>query len=68
MDIEEVKVIYDELNEQLQYALSHMELSDDIRNIRKALLELQKECPHGDFIHNYALYEKCPYCGKIFGE
>jgi hypothetical protein len=67
MDIEQVKAKYDELNERLQYALSHMELSDEIHNIRQEMLELQNECPHGNFIYNYAMYEECPYCKKKFG-
>ena len=67
MDIKQVKARYDDLNERLQYALSHMELSDEIHNICKAMLELQNECPHGDFVHNYAMYEECPYCKKKFG-
>lgn len=67
MDIKQVKARYDDLSERLQYALSHMELSDEIYNIRKEMLELQNECPHGDFVHNYAMYEECPYCKKKFG-
>ena len=67
MDIEQVKIRYDELSEQLQYALSHMELSDEIHRVRKEMLELQDECPHGDFIYNYGLNKECPYCKKKFG-
>lgn len=68
MDIEQVKARYDELNERLQYALSHMELSDEIHNVRKEILELQNECPHSNAIYNYTLYGECPYCKKKFGE
>ncbi len=68
MDIEHVKARYEELSERLQYALSHMELSDEIHNVRKEMLKLQDECPHSNAIYNYTLYEECPYCKKKFGE
>ena len=66
MDIEEVKVKYDQLNEELKDVLSHMELSDQIPVIREEIKKLQSLCPHGDFDHNFASYEECPYCGKKF--
>ena len=66
MDINDIKSQYVDLNLQLINALSTMDLSDKVINIRKSMKELQNICPHTDGIHNFALEYKCPYCGRIF--
>lgn len=65
MKNQEIKATYDYLNQELRDALSTMERSDKIIEIRKAIKELQNICPHTG---NYELNQKCPYCGKKFGE
>lgn len=64
--IEAIQADYRELNNMLNDALSHMELSDRIFIIRDEIKELQNICPHDNGSYNFSDQESCPYCGKKF--
>lgn len=65
MDVSYIKKRYNELDKKLTIALSTMARKSDIYDIKKEMLELQKQCPHYDPKDNYTIIEgnKCPYCG-----
>ena len=55
------------LNEELKIALSTMERSDKIQNIRQKIIINQQQCPHYSNKYNWAIINnKCPYCGFVF--
>ena len=68
MDINNIKTKYQELNNELKQALSHMERSDRVILIRDAIKDLQKLCPHNNGNYDFSNTEECPYCGKKFGK
>ena len=49
------------LDTELTYALATMERSDRVKQIKFAIKENQKRCPH------IVGVEVCPYCGKKVG-
>ena len=69
MTIEEIIKNKEELNQKLRFALSTMERSDKIYEIKKAIIENQKLCPHFDSNYNWAVVnDTCPYCGFHFSK
>ena len=67
MKIEDIINRREELNRELKYALSTMERSDKINDIRLQIIENQKHCPHFDGNYNWAIInDTCPYCGFHF--
>ena len=66
MDIDNIKVKYDALNQDLKQALARMEKTDRIFIIRDAIKDLQKLCPHNNGHYDFSLTDECPYCGKKF--
>ena len=66
MDINNIKVKYDTLYQELKKALSHMERTDRIFIIRDAIKDLQQLCPHNNGSFDFSDTEECPYCGKKF--
>lgn len=67
MNIKEIKQRKVDLDKKLQYALSIMERSDAIKEIRLEIIENQRQCPHNDGRINYAIVSKeCPFCGFHF--
>lgn len=68
MNIEDIIKCHEQLNNQLKNALITMERKDDIKEIRSAIIENQKKCPHYSNKYNWAIIdEKCPYCGMKLG-
>ena len=66
MDIENIKVRYDDLKTQLKQAVARMERTDKVFAIREAIKELQTLCPHGNGSFDFSDADECPYCGKKF--
>lgn len=56
--LEEIQYARTRLDEELSRALSTMEKSDRVKEIRFEIKQNQNRCPH---IENF---EVCPYCGK----
>jgi len=54
------------LNNELLTALSTMEKTNKIFEIRQQLINLQKQCPHMSEVYNWTSTDghTCPYCGK----
>ena len=66
MTIDEIIHRHEELEHELKSSLAKMERSDRILEIRKQILENQKQCPHFSNKYNWTVaYGKCPYCGFI---
>jgi len=64
MKMEEIINTRIKLDKELKMALATMERSDAIYDIRKKIIENQKQCPHFDQNYNWAIIdETCPYCG-----
>lgn len=67
MTTEMIKKQYQELEEELKSALSTMEYSHRIREIREEIFHLQHVCPHkyedGTFAFNET--HRCLFCGKV---
>ena len=54
-----------ELQRQLSQKLSVMEKTDEIKQIRKEIKELQEQCPHINEKSEFSLIDGCcPFCGK----
>ena len=68
MDIDNIKVKYDTLNNELKQALTTMEKKDKVFIIRDAIKDLQHLCPHNNGNYDFSDTEECPYCGKKFGK
>lgn len=66
MDTINIQLRYKELSTELRQALSKMEYSDRVFNIRHEINELQKICPHNNGSYDFSDTESCPYCGKKF--
>ena len=66
MDIDNIKVQYDSLNQELKQALAHMQLTDRVYVIKEAIKDLQTLCPHNNGSFDFSDTESCPYCGKRF--
>ena len=66
MDINNIKVKYENLNHELKQALSRMEKTDRVLIIRDAIKDLQSICPHNNGSFDFSDTESCPYCGKHF--
>lgn len=66
MDINNIKIKYQELNNELRQALSRMERSDRVILIRDAIKDLQKLCTHNNGSFDFSDTNECPYCGKKF--
>ena len=68
MDINSIKVKYDNLSKDLKQAVSRMEKTDRVFVIRDAIKDLQMLCPHDNGSFDFSTTEYCPYCGKKFGK
>ena len=68
MDINNIQDRYQTLSSDLKLALSTMELSERVHNIRQEIRDLQLLCPHNAGSFDYTKTGKCPYCGKTFKE
>ena len=68
MDIESIKVQYENLNSELKQTVARMERTDRVFAIRDAIKDLQKLCPHDNGNYDFSNTDECPYCGKKFGE
>ena len=67
MTIDEIIANHEQLDKELRFALSTMERSDAVSNIRQKIIENQKHCPHFSDKYNWTIaYGKCPYCGFVF--
>ena len=66
MDINNIKVQYQTLNNELKKALTTMEYSDKVFIIRDAIKDLQRLCPHDNGTYDFTNSDECPYCGKKF--
>jgi len=67
MTMDEIIQTKEELNHKLRFALSTMERSDKIFEIKKEIIENQKRCPHFNNQYNWAIIDDtCPYCGFHF--
>lgn len=68
MTIDEIIHKRFQLENQLAQALSTMEKKTTIFDLRKELMQIQKECPHDSEKYNWVIKNHtCPYCGFIFG-
>ena len=66
--IEEIIKKHNYLERKLRDALSTMERSDKVFEIKKEIIENQKRCPHVSSEYNWAIVnDTCPYCGFHFG-
>ena len=69
MNIDEIIERRETLNKELRTALSVMERSDKIRELRKQIIENQRKCPHFSNKYDWAIIDDtCPYCGFIFNK
>jgi hypothetical protein len=66
MDINSIKVEYENLSGELKHALARMERTDRVFAIREALKDLQQLCPHNNGSFDFSDTNECPYCGKKF--
>ena len=66
MDVIDIKKRYNELSVELKKALTKMERSDRVLNIRDEIKALQALCPHNMGNYDFSQSEECPYCGKKF--
>ena len=67
MNIDKIISNKERLNKELRIALSTMERSDKIYEIKKEIIENQKVCPHVSNKYNWAIVDSiCPYCGFHF--
>jgi hypothetical protein len=67
INIDEIIQRHEELNKELRVALSTMEKSDRVKEIRKAIEENQIHCPHMSLEYSWPIIDnKCPYCGYKF--
>ena len=69
MNIDEIITTRERLNKELRIALSTMERSDKVYEIKKEIIENQKACPHFSSKYNWAIIDSmCPYCGFHFAD
>lgn len=70
IDIDIIMAHRADLDAQLKTALSTMDLKTNIFEIREAIKENQKNCPHFSDKYNFTVVDGiCPYCGaKINNE
>lgn len=68
MDINNIKVQYQQLSSELKKALTTMERNDRVFLIRDEIKDLQKLCPHNNGSYDFSDAAECPYCGKKFKE
>lgn len=70
IDIDMIIERHEQLDSDLRAALATMERSDKVKEIREAILENQKQCPHFSAIYNWTVADgkHCPYCGGIINE
>jgi len=67
MTIDEIIKTHEALNRELKIALATMERSNKIYDIKKRIIENQKQCPHFDHNYNWTIAnDTCPYCGFHF--
>lgn len=66
MEVNDIKLKYNELSMALKKELSKMERSDRIFTIRNEIKELQNLCPHNIGAYDFSNGDECPYCGKKF--
>ena len=66
MDINDVKMRYNELSVELKKALGIMQRSDRVFAIRDEIKDLQLLCPHNSGTYDFSSADECPYCGKRF--
>ena len=68
VNIDDVIRTREALENDLRAALSLMERSDAIYDIRAAIIENQQKCPHISNKYNWAVINNiCPYCGRVLG-
>lgn len=68
MTIDDIIYTHDKLEHELKIALSTMEKSNLIKEIREEIKFNQSHCPHVSDKYNWAIVnEICPYCGKKLG-
>lgn len=54
----------EQLDTKMKELLSTMTLTEEVKQVRKELKNLSKECPHSDEFCNFAIIDGvCPYCG-----
>lgn len=64
MNMNEIIQKREELDNQLNIALSTMEKKDTIQKIRLEILKNQRQCPHYSTEYNWVVVDGvCPYCG-----
>lgn len=68
MDIDNIRVKYENLSFELKQALARMELTDKVITIREEIRDLQRLCPHNNGNYDFSNTNECPYCGKKFKE
>lgn len=67
MTMDEIIQTREQLEKELRFALSTMERSNAVFNIKKKIIENQNRCPHFDNNYNWAIIDDtCPYCGFHF--
>lgn len=67
MTMEEIIHNREQLDRELKIALATMERSNKIFEIKKAIIENQKQCPHFNANYNWVVInDTCPYCGFHF--
>lgn len=67
MNIDAIINRHKSLDKELQMALSTMERSDRVVEIRREIIDNQKQCPHVSDKYNWTITnETCPYCGFHF--
>lgn len=66
MNIDTIIETRKRLDRDLRIALATMERKSTIYDIRTAIMENQRLCPHASDKYNWAIIDRCPYCGKNF--
>lgn len=66
MDIDNIRVKYENLSYELRQALAKMELTDRVVTIRDEIKDLQRVCPHNNGNFDFSQTDECPYCGRHF--
>ena len=68
MIIDDIIYNHDKLEHELKIALSTMEKTDLVKELREKIKANQLGCPHFSDKYNWAIVnEICPYCGKKLG-
>lgn len=67
MNIDDIIAKRNTLNRELRIALSTMERSNKINEIKAEIRDNQAHCPHISSKYNWSTVDgECPYCGYIF--